>query len=97
LNYTPLLIPFGLTIYFVAWILLGKDCNFRELIIFLMSLAAIVAIEIPLGLFLRNYHGKWTYTFLAPLGILTGSWIATWLFFTKLFNIGVEWRGSIYK
>jgi hypothetical protein len=97
LNYTPLLIPFGLTIYLVFRMLMDEDCGSRELIIFFMSVATIAAIEIPLGIFLRNYHGKWAYTFLAPVGILTGSWIATWLFFTKVFNVGIEWRGSIYK
>ena len=97
LNYTPLLIPFILTIYLAVRILTDEACGSRELIIFFTSVATIAAIEIPLGIFLRNYHGKWAYTFLAPVGILTGSWIATWLFFTKVFNVGIEWRGSIYK
>lgn len=97
LNYTPLMIPFGLIIYLVARMVIDEDCGLRELAIFFMSVAAVVTIEIPLGIFLKNYHGRWSYTFLAPVGILTGSWIATWLFFTKVFNIGIEWRGTNYK
>lgn len=97
LNYTPLLIPFGIAFYFGFGILTGEKLDSGEEVVFLMSLLAILAIEIPLAIFLRSYHGEWIYAVLAPLGIITGAWIATWLFFTKVFNIGVEWRGSVYK
>ncbi len=97
LNCCPLLIPFGLVIYFGEKIAFQKDIAAVDLIVFCMSVMTIFAIEIPFGIFLKNYHGKWIYTLLTPLGILTGLWISTWLLLTKIFDFGVEWRGSVYK
>jgi cellulose synthase/poly-beta-1,6-N-acetylglucosamine synthase-like glycosyltransferase len=97
LNYTPLLLPFGLVLFLGARMAIHGEFETIGVILFLLSLATILTIEIPFGIFLKHYHGKWSYTLLSPLGIFTGFWIATWLLFTKIFGIGIEWRGSVYK
>lgn len=97
LNYSPLLIPFLLLIYFAAKLAANVDISTPESILLFMSIMAILLIEIPFGIFLKHYHGSWSYTLLSPLGIFAGSWIATRVFFTKTLDKGIEWRGSIYK
>lgn len=97
LNYSPLLIPFGLLILMSLRMTIYRDLSTVDLILICMSILTIVAIEIPFAIFLKHYHGRWSYTLLAPIGILTGCWIATWLLFTRMLDAGIEWRGSVYK
>lgn len=97
LNYAPLLIPFGLVVYFAAKMATNGNIALDESILFVMSIMTILSIEIPFGIFLKHYHGRWLYTLLSPLGVFTGFWIATWVLFTKMLDIGIEWRGSVYK
>ncbi|MCX5871761.1 MAG: hypothetical protein NTY51_00765, partial [Deltaproteobacteria bacterium] len=97
LNYSPLLIPFGLLVLMSLKMEIYRDLSTVDLILICMSILTIVAIEIPFAIFLKHYHGRWSYTLLAPLGILTGCWIATWLLFTRMLDAGIEWRGSVYK
>ncbi len=97
LNYTPLLLPFGLVLFLGARMAICGEFEPSVVILFIMSLATILTIEIPFGIFLKHYHGKWYYTLLSPLGIFACFWIATWLLLTKIFDIGIEWRGSVYK
>lgn len=97
LNYTPLLIPFGLVVYFATKMATNGNIALDESVLFGLSIMTILAIEIPFGIFLKHYHGRWLYTLLSPFGIFTGFWIATLVLFTKMLNIGIEWRGSVYK
>ena len=97
LNYAPLLLPFGLVLFLGAKMAICGEFDPSVVILFIMSLATILTIEIPFAIFLKHYHGKWYYTLLSPLGIFAGFWIATWLLLTKIFDIGIEWRGSVYK
>jgi cellulose synthase/poly-beta-1,6-N-acetylglucosamine synthase-like glycosyltransferase len=97
LNYSPLLLPFVLVLFLGPRMAMHGEFETSAVILFVLSLVTILTIEIPFGIFLKHYHGKWSYTLLSPLGILTGFWIATWLLFTKIFDIGIEWRGSVYK
>ncbi|MGC8658751.1 MAG: glycosyltransferase [Desulfomonilaceae bacterium] len=97
LNYSPLLLPFILLIYFGVKLAANSHISSPEAILLFMSIIAIMAIEIPFGIFLKHYHGSWSYTLLSPLGIFAGSLIATRVFFTKTLDRGIEWRGSVYK
>lgn len=97
LNYSPLLIPFGLVLYFTVKMASASTMATSDFILLVMSVLTIITIEIPFAIFLKHYHGNWLYTLLSPLGIFAGSWIATSVFFIKMLNIGIEWRGSVYK
>lgn len=96
-NYAPLLVSFGLVVYFGAKIVTNDVIALDELILFVMSIITIFMIEVPFGIFLKHYHGRWLYTLLSPIGIFTGFWIATWVLFTKMLDTGIEWRGSVYR
>jgi cellulose synthase/poly-beta-1,6-N-acetylglucosamine synthase-like glycosyltransferase len=61
-----------------------------------LSIIAILAIIVPLSIFLQQEGGKWAYGLTAPLGIIVSVWVGLTTLLALIGDRGIRWRGSTY-